>query len=311
MLCVFGMKGVLKWILAGHLCTFAFLNGAAVERGAIISIFNPAPIGFLDENNNFVLAPLDETIAQVLVRPPGSSQPFQVLPNQHGKTQFELNLATGFFHYVASVRIPVEPATKAEFIVRAWKGAPTWVEATMSQSSMIGQTPPFDNEVGVWDISEFANHRLEKLDRMPHVIISGLDTQDRIHEWMTTYFSDEQLEDSSIGGLEADADKDGLSNLMEFFYGTNPKISADGTNQIRVAEIQIADEIEVLFRKRIDTRTLQWSLITSSNLLEWSETAGDVKISALANGDGHDTIQIRIPMEQAVKFYKLKVDMNR
>ncbi len=52
---------------------------------------------------------------------------------------------------------------------------------------------------------------------------SGTDLSD----WLTTYFSRAELGSINISGDEADPDRDGLTNLMEYALGSDPKVASD------------------------------------------------------------------------------------
>jgi hypothetical protein len=65
----------------------------------------------------------------------------------------------------------VPAGTSAEFVVRAWRGAATWEEATVTQTALIGQTPVFENPVGYFDPSGTPDHIPTTLDNMPPLVL--------------------------------------------------------------------------------------------------------------------------------------------
>jgi hypothetical protein len=47
-------------------------------------------------------------------------------------------------------------------------------------------------------------------------------------DWRLARFSAEELGDENLGGADADYDKDGLANVLEYVFGTEPKVPGAG-----------------------------------------------------------------------------------
>ena len=45
-----------------------------------------------------------------------------------------------------------------------------------------------------------------------------------VANWQATWFNADELDDLAISGLDADPDKDGIVNLIEYAFGTNPRL---------------------------------------------------------------------------------------
>lgn len=49
-------------------------------------------------------------------------------------------------------------------------------------------------------------------------------------KWQATWFDDAELDDPTVSGMDADPDLDGLVNLIEYAFGTNPRVG--GTSPV-------------------------------------------------------------------------------
>lgn len=49
-------------------------------------------------------------------------------------------------------------------------------------------------------------------------------TTGTVAAWQATWFNADELDDLAISGLDADPDKDGIVNLIEYAFGTNPRL---------------------------------------------------------------------------------------
>ena len=52
-----------------------------------------------------------------------------------------------------------------------------------------------------------------------------------INDWLYTHFSKSEIGSINISGDEADPDRDGLVNLVEYALGSNPKVASDGEGE--------------------------------------------------------------------------------
>ena len=53
-------------------------------------------------------------------------------------------------------------------------------------------------------------------------------TPGNVDDWKNLHFTEEELENDSISGLDADADGDGIINLLEMAFGTDPRDTVSG-----------------------------------------------------------------------------------
>ena len=77
-------------------------------------------------------------------------------------------------------------------------------KVTLESSAFLG--PGETNPTGVGD---------------PFTLIFTVGT---VARWQATWFDDAELDDPAISGMSADPDLDGLVNLLEYAFGTNPRV---------------------------------------------------------------------------------------
>jgi len=87
--------------------------------------------------------------------------------------------------------------------------------------------------------------------------------------WIAQFFTGAQLEDPGITGKLSDPDADGIPNLGEYGFGTDPSTGSTGT----VSAVVIGGAIEITFPLSSSAVDLRCSIQTSGNLSTWSEAA--------------------------------------
>lgn len=85
--------------------------------------------------------------------------------------------------------------------------------------------------------------------------------------WMTTYFDDAAMADPAITGLAADADDDGVSNGLEYLFGSNPALPQSSAG-ISIGKGQDA-AIRVTFPLNPLASGVAWHFEHSGNLENW------------------------------------------
>jgi VCBS repeat-containing protein len=92
--------------------------------------------------------------------------------------------------------------------------------------------------------------------------------------WRTTYFSPDVLSnpalEATVWGDNADADGDGVTNLREYLFGTNPLSPDPGdATEVQIAPSGNPGTVLVTWNRRIDDWHLSYSLQTSSDFVTW------------------------------------------
>jgi hypothetical protein len=114
-------------------------------------------------------------------------------------------------------------------------------------------------------------------------------------DWRTAYFTAAELLDANLSGPLADADLDGVNNLLEHIFGTDlrdrfsfelPAISmvVDGG----------ADYVELTYRMRQGLTGFQLNIEAATDLADWADADAEfTNQSNVDNGDGTSTITTR------------------
>jgi RHS repeat-associated protein len=112
---------------------------------------------------------------------------------------------------------------------------------------------------------------------------------------------------SSVWGISADADFDGLPNILEYFMGTDPNNKDFPTQDLR---IEITDtEILVKYRRAKIADGVTGSLQHSTDMVEW-QSEGITFELPIDEGD-HELIRAKFPLNDNTRqWYRLFVEMN-
>ena len=129
--------------------------------------------------------------------------------------------------------------------------------------------------------------------------------------WRLGQFTPTELLDASISGDNADIDHDGLSGLLEYAYGLNPKV-ADTTGR-PITAIQAIDGVKYLtltFRRSPTATDLIYTPQSGGSISVWNGTPVQVG-TAINNADGTQTVTFRdsVPITGATpqRFIRLQV----
>jgi hypothetical protein len=130
-------------------------------------------------------------------------------------------------------------------------------------------------------------------------------------EWTYSRFTIAQQRDASTSGLHADPDRDGLANLAEYFFGSDPRTSGSAAPLAieRFVE-QGVSYVTLTFPQAWGTSDVQWTVQRATTTKgAWSGVSA-AEIGRVS-GDGTDvvTVQVLAPIDGAANgFYRLKLD---
>lgn len=110
--------------------------------------------------------------------------------------------------------------------------------------------------------------------------------------WAEGHFNASELADPSISGPDADADGDGVANLLEYAFGGDPRsasrsvLPANGT-------IDVGGEtyLTITYTRSSDASDLDYQVEASGDLSAWGN--GAVEVSSNDNGDGTVSVTYR------------------
>jgi hypothetical protein len=132
-------------------------------------------------------------------------------------------------------------------------------------------------------------------------------------DWLAQYFTADEFEVASLSAEEADADQDGMPNLLEYAFGRNPRV-ADRAEypQAALSFAEGQTYLEVQFQQRNPVADVQYGLEVSTDLLTWSDATTEfVRIVTQDRGDGTSLVTYRrlAPLDQdnSPRFVRVRI----
>ena len=121
-------------------------------------------------------------------------------------------------------------------------------------------------------------------------------------EWLALNFEPAELNDPQIGSFDADPDQDGLSNLEEFAFGTEPK-----TSDTICIEIVIVGSVFKFRSPKVRQVGVNYSGQVSSDLDEWEVSSAQVVLEA----DELTSLLFRdlTPITQSPRFARIAIQL--
>ncbi len=128
--------------------------------------------------------------------------------------------------------------------------------------------------------------------------------------WRENHFTAIELSNSSLSGDTADFDGDGVVNLLEYAFGSDPKSASPAQLPSgSVVTVEGQTYFALTFRRLILGYELDYTVEASDDLLTWSPITDELGSPQL-NSDGTQTITIRdrLPIAlQSQRFLRLRV----
>ncbi|MFN0126967.1 MAG: lamin tail domain-containing protein [Verrucomicrobiales bacterium] len=122
-------------------------------------------------------------------------------------------------------------------------------------------------------------------------------------DWRSLFFSPAELANPALSGPLADADADGLSNLLEYLMGSHPR-NPDSAAQAQLT-LTAANTLVITFTLRDGTTGFLTSLEQSSNLRDWQPATAFTLTSTTPNGDGSSTVVFKGPPSAANQYFRV------
>ena len=126
--------------------------------------------------------------------------------------------------------------------------------------------------------------------------------------WIRGYFSEAELADPAVSGPLANASGDGMSNLMKYAFGVDPK-KQGGNGDVSV-EID-GESVTLNFSRLEKTPDITVTVDVSSDLVDWSTQAS--LINATSNADGTEDVIFESPFVASARdqqFLRIRVIQN-
>ena len=134
--------------------------------------------------------------------------------------------------------------------------------------------------------------------------------------WYSRYFSPTDLAvpalAATIWGDDADPDGDGVTNLREYLFGSNPMQANPGDRSpVRIEQGPAPGALTVIFNRRTDDPRLQYVLEASANAADWQAADAfqpQASESQLADGLARVNLQLQLPdSPEPLHFFRVRV----
>lgn len=130
--------------------------------------------------------------------------------------------------------------------------------------------------------------------------------------WQSRHFTQEELADPSISGDSADADGNGVPNLMEYALNRDPRgqQQSGGLPEAGTVALEGQEYLTLTFNRPAGVEDVVYQVEVSSDLKNWESDQAVVPVSVTPNGET-ETVVIRDgrPLENAPsRFIRLRVD---
>jgi hypothetical protein len=158
-----------------------------------------------------------------------------------------------------------------------------------------------------------ANGKVYMATTASNLVVYGLLTPP-YQLWQQANFSPDELADPTISGDTADPDGDGIPNLAEYAFNTNPK-TADlgGLPVMGTVNVGGSDYLTISYEQVLFNTDITCTVEVSGDLTTWSSGPGfTALVSVVDHGDGTETITVRdtTPISSATKRF-IRVHISR
>lgn len=122
--------------------------------------------------------------------------------------------------------------------------------------------------------------------------------------WQVENFSPAELEDPAIGGPQAVLAGDGLTNLLKYALGLDPRLPANGALPLPA---RTAEEWTFTYVRPPDRADITYTVLVSTDLATWTDTG--VTHELVGPVDDWEQWRARVPLSMGAKvFFRLQVE---
>lgn len=126
--------------------------------------------------------------------------------------------------------------------------------------------------------------------------------------WQMLHFSEAELADPAISGPDVDLVNDGISNLLKYAFGLDPRAQGPFATMPLIATD--GGQFHLSFRRLKDAEDLEYTPQSSTDLARWQ--ALTVQVGApVDNRDGTETVTFRDDNPGSQKFGRLRVSLSQ
>ena len=131
-------------------------------------------------------------------------------------------------------------------------------------------------------------------------------------DWKSEHFSATDLDDPAISGNSADADSDGMDNLLEYALVSNP-LTSDPQHLpelVTLSDLGGTEFLGLRYRRRAGASGIVYGIESSVDLVNWLPEKTTILVSSVNNDDGSltETIRLADPIKgDDRRFLRLRV----
>ena len=122
--------------------------------------------------------------------------------------------------------------------------------------------------------------------------------------WIINHFSEFEVNETNLSLRTSDADSDGISNLMEYALGKDPRVSGSGW----MHEMQLSGETLIIkYLKPENVKGISYRLEYTNDYVSGSWDIGQFDHQLVAVIDSNEIWSFQCPVDSTAGFYRLKV----
>jgi uncharacterized repeat protein (TIGR01451 family) len=129
-------------------------------------------------------------------------------------------------------------------------------------------------------------------------LTSEVDVTTTFERWQQMYFASQELNDSSVSGSLADPDNDGLPNLLEYAFNSDPRSSSAAHRPTVVID---NGSLSLIYTRAVAVSDLTYSVEKSADLIGWEPASS---VDQIISNDGIvEVVRSTVSFDSGTKMF--------